>query len=82
MDVAAGRGAAGQLERRPGGLGPSRVGCPVWLVSVGLGMESSGREEGPGLAEMGDCTLVSRLLICRHSLEQALSQGLKREEGR
>lgn len=82
MDVAAGRGAADQQERRPGGLVPSRVGWPVWHVRVGVGMESWGREEGAGLAEMGDCTLVSRLLICRHSLEQALSQGLKREEGR
>lgn len=81
MDMWQQGGAAGQQERGQVGWCPP-VGWPVWHVKVGVGMGLGGGGGGAGLAEMGDCTLVSRLLICRHSLEQALSQGLKREEGR
>lgn len=56
-----------------------------WAGPRGDGLSSGewgGVAEAARLAEMRGCTFVSRLLICRRSLEQALSQGLKRGEGR
>lgn len=46
MDVEAGRGVDGQLERRPVGLVSDVVGCPVWHVSVCVG--GGGPEAGGG----------------------------------